>query len=418
VVLQTDGGLKTGRDAAIAAMLGAEEFGFATAPLVALGCMMMRKCHLNTCPVGVATQDPELRKKFMGKPEHVINYFFMVAEDMREIMARLGFRTVREMVGRVDMLERDDTVRHWKADGIDLTSILTPARKKNDETEVVCTRKQDHGLHLALDNELIDEAQPAIQDGNKVRIERPIVNTNRTVGAMLSHEIARKWGESMLPHDTIHIRLSGSAGQSFGAFLAKGVTLELEGDGNDYVGKGLSGGKIIVYPPAGSRFKPSDNIVVGNVVLYGAIEGQAFFRGRAAERFCVRNSGADAVVEGVGDHGCEYMTGGRAVILGPTGRNFAAGMSGGVAYVWDPEDVFLGNCNLAMVELERLESDEEIGELKRLIELHRQYTGSAVAEQVLSDWDNCVPQFVKVMPTEYKRALEEIHQAAEAGSES
>ncbi len=414
VVLQTDGGLKTGRDAVIAAMLGAEEFGFATAPLVALGCMMMRKCHLNTCPVGVATQDPELRKKFMGKPEHVINYFFMVAEDMREIMARLGFRTVREMVGRVDMLERDDTVRHWKADGIDLTPILTPARKKNPQTEVVCTRKQDHGLHLALDNELIREAQPAIQDGKKVQIERPIVNTNRTVGAMLSHEIAKKWGESMLPHDTIHIKFTGSAGQSFGAFLAKGVTLELEGDGNDYVGKGLSGGKVIVYPPAGCRFKPSDNILVGNVVLYGAIDGQAFFRGRAAERFCVRNSGADAVVEGVGDHGCEYMTGGRAVILGPTGRNFAAGMSGGIAYVWDPEDVFLGNCNLAMVELERLEREEEIGELKNLIELHHRYTGSAVAEQVLADWDNSVGQFVKVLPTEYKLVLEEIRQAAEA----
>jgi glutamate synthase (NADPH/NADH) large chain len=417
VVLQTDGGLKTGRDAVIAALLGAEEFGYATAPLVALGCMMMRKCHLNTCPVGVATQDPELRKKFTGKPEHVINYFFMVAEDMREIMAQLGFRTVREMVGRVDVLERDDTVRHWKADGIDLTPILAPARKKNEQTEVVCTRKQDHGLHLALDNELIREAQPAIQDGKKVQLERPIVNTNRTVGAMLSHEIAKRWGESMLPHGTIHIKFTGSAGQSFGAFLAKGVTLELEGDGNDYVGKGLSGGKIIVYPPAGSRFKPSDNILVGNVVLYGAIDGQAFFRGRAAERFCVRNSGADAVVEGVGDHGCEYMTGGRAVILGPTGRNFAAGMSGGIAYVWDPEDVFLGNCNLAMVELERLEAEEELGELKNLVELHHQYTGSAVAEQVLADWDNSAGQFVKVLPTEYKLVLEEMRQAAEVRSE-
>ena len=417
VVLQTDGGLRTGRDAAIAALLGAEEFGYSTAPLIALGCMMMRKCHLNTCPVGVATQDPELRKKFVGKPEHVINYFFMVAEEMREIMAKLGFRTVREMVGRSDMLEMDDAIRHWKSDGLDLTPILTPARKKNDQTEVVCTRKQDHGLHLALDNKLIEKAQPAIQDGQKVSIETKIVNTNRTVGAMLSHEIAKKWGESLLPHDTIHIKLNGSAGQSFGAFLAKGITMELEGDGNDYVGKGLSGGKLIVYPPAGSHFEPSENIIVGNVVLYGATEGQAFFRGVAAERFCVRNSGAHAVVEGVGDHGCEYMTGGRVVILGPTGRNFAAGMSGGVAYIWDPEDVFLGNCNLAMVELERLETEEEIAEVKSLIEQHQQYTGSTVAERVLGDWDNCVPQFVKVMPTDYKRVLQEMQQAAEAGSE-
>ena len=418
VVLQTDGGLKTGRDVAIAAFLGAEEFGFATAPLIALGCMMMRKCHLNTCPVGVATQDPELRKKFQGKPEHVINYFFMVAEELREIMAQLGFRTVKEMIGRVDVLEMDDAIRHWKSDGLDLTPILTPARKKNDQTEVVCTRKQDHGLHLALDNELIKEAQPAIEDGQKVRIEKEIVNTNRTVGTMLSHEIAKKWGEDMLPHDTIHIKLNGSAGQSFGAFLAKGVTLELEGDGNDYVGKGLSDGKIIVYPPKGSSFEPSENILIGNVVLYGATQGQAFFRGRAAERFCVRNSGAQTVVEGVGDHGCEYMTGGKVVILGPTGRNFAAGMSGGVAYIWDPEDVFLGNCNLAMVELERLESDEEIAEVKHLVELHGQYTGSTVAEKLLADWDACVPQFVKVMPTDYKRVLEEMRQAAEAGSES
>jgi glutamate synthase (NADPH) large chain len=418
VVLQTDGGLKTGRDAVIAAMLGAEEFGYSTAPLIALGCMMMRKCHLNTCPVGVATQDPELRKKFVGKPEHVVNYFFMVAEEMREIMAKLGFRTVREMVGRSDVLEMDDAIRHWKSDGLDLTPILTPARKKNDQTEVVCTRKQDHGLHLALDNELIKQAQPAIQDGQKVSIETPIINTNRAVGAMLSHEIAKKWGESLLPHDTIHIKFNGSAGQSFGAFLAKGVTMELEGDGNDYVGKGLSGGKIIVYPPEGSRFEPSENILVGNVVLYGATEGQAFFRGVAAERFCVRNSGAHTVVEGVGDHACEYMTGGRVVILGPTGRNFAAGMSGGIAYIWDPEDEFLGNCNLAMVELERLETDEEIGEVKSLIEQHQQTTGSTVAEQVLGDWDNSVPQFVKVMPTDYKRVLEEMRQAAEAGSES
>jgi glutamate synthase (NADPH/NADH) large chain len=407
VVLQTDGGLRTGRDVVIAALLGAEEFGFATAPLIALGCIMMRKCHLNTCPVGVATQDPELRKKFAGKPEHVINYFFMVAEDARQIMARLGFRTIGEMVGRVDLLEIDDSIRHWKSDGLDLAAILAPAQKKNIQSDVVCTRKQDHRLHLALDNELIRQAQPAIRDGKQVRLQSDIRNTDLAVGAMLSHEIVKRWGEPMLPDDTIRIRLAGTAGQSFGAFLAKGVTLELEGDANDYVGKGLSGGKIIVYPPRQSRFDASKNILVGNVVLYGATGGRAFFRGRAAERFCVRNSGAETVVEGVGDHGCEYMTGGRAVILGPTGRNFAAGMSGGIAYVWDPQAALMGNCNLAMVELERLETLEEIAELEALIQLHQRYTGSLVAGGILDDWDAAIHQFVKVMPTEYKRILAE-----------
>jgi len=408
VVLQTDGSMKTGRDVVIGALLGAEEFGFSTAPLIALGCIMMRKCHLNTCPVGVATQDPELREKFTGQPKHVINYLFMVAEETRQIMAELGFKTINEMIGRVDALKTNEALKHWKSDGLDLTPILTPAAKPHDDVEVYCTKKQDHGLEKALDNKLIELAQSAIQDGEKVRIDLPIVNTNRTVGTTLSHEIAKKWGVDLLPDDTIHIKLSGSAGQSFGAFLAKGVTLELEGDGNDYVGKGLSGGRVIVYPPKESGFTPEKNIIVGNVVLYGATSGEAFFRGRAAERFCVRNSGARAVIEGVGDHACEYMTGGRAVILGPTGRNFAAGMSGGVAYVWDPENVFLQNCNLEMVELEKVEAEEDIAELAEMITAHQQHTGSTIARDLLADWRNAVPQFVKVMPIDYKRVLEEL----------
>jgi len=413
VVLQTDGGFKTGRDVVIAALLGAEEYGFSTAPLIALGCIMMRKCHLNTCPVGVATQDPYLRKKFEGKPEHVIRYFFMVAEEAREMMARLGFRTVDEMIGRVDVLHRNPDVRHWKIDTLDLSAIITPAQKKNDCTEVRCTMKQDHGLELALDNKLIELARPAIERGEPVRIDLPIINTNRTVGSTLSHEIAKHHGETLLPDNTIHIRFTGSAGQSFGAFLARGVTLELEGDANDYVGKGLSGGRIVVYPPKESSFVPEENIIVGNVVLYGATGGKAFFRGRAAERFCVRNSGARTVIEGVGDHGCEYMTGGRVVILGPTGRNFAAGMSGGIAYIWDPEDQFLPNCNREMVELERIEQPEEADEVRELIEQHREYTGSTVAEQILAGWPRTVAQFVKVMPRDYKRVLMEMQQAAE-----
>jgi glutamate synthase (NADPH/NADH) large chain len=413
VVLQTDGGLKTGRDVVIAALLGAEEFGFATAPLIALGCMMMRKCHLNTCPVGVATQDPELRKRFQGKPEHVINYLFLVAEDARQMMAELGFRTINEMIGRVDVLEPNAAINHWKTDGLDLTPILSPARKNHENVKVYCTEKQDHKLELALDKELIDLAQPAIQHGRQVRIEKPIVNTNRTVGTLLSHEIAKRWGEALLPEGTVHVKFTGSAGQSFGAFLARGVTLELEGDANDYVGKGLSGGKLIVYPPKASTFQPEENILVGNVVLYGATGGQAFFRGRAAERFCVRNSGACAVIEGVGDHGCEYMTGGRVVILGPTGRNFAAGMSGGIAYVWDPDDALLQNCNLGMVDLERLKAEEDVAEVLELVELHQRYTGSTVARRVLANWETVVSQFVRVMPIDYKRVLEEMKQAVE-----
>jgi glutamate synthase (NADPH/NADH) large chain len=408
VVLQTDGGLKTGRDVVIAAILGAEEFGFATAPLIALGCIMMRKCHLNTCPVGIATQDPVLRKKFAGQPEHVTNYLFMVAEDARHIMAELGFRTIDDMVGRVDCLETNAAIQHWKADGLDLTELLSPIQKPHPNVGTYKMREQDHGLDLSLDRtKLLDLARPALEDGTPVRAELDIINTNRTVGTILSHEIAKRWGEECLPDGTIHFKLTGSAGQSFGAFLARGVTLELAGDANDYVGKGLSGGRLIIYPPPASSFVPEENIIIGNVALYGATGGEAFFRGRAAERFAVRNSGARTVIEGVGDHGCEYMTGGRVVILGPTGRNFAAGMSGGIAYVWDPNDTFLMNCNMGMVELEKVEADEDSAELRELIEKHRDLTGSTVANHVLANWDDVVQQFVKVMPTDYKRVLQE-----------
>jgi glutamate synthase (NADPH/NADH) large chain len=371
-----------------------------------MGCIMMRKCHLNTCPVGIATQDPDLRKKFKGKPEHVVNYLFMVAEEAREIMAALGFRTYREMIGRVDMLDTADAIVHWKAQGIDLTPILTPAKKKNAVTDVYCTKQQDHGLDKALDNRLIEMAQPAITKGEPVSGELKIKNTNRTVGTMLSHEIAKAWGEELLPDETIRFKFFGSAGQSFGAWLAKGVTLELEGDANDYVGKGLSGGKIIVYPSKKATFVPAENMIIGNVVLYGAVKGKAFFRGRAAERFCVRNSGAWAVIEGVGDHACEYMTGGKAVILGDTGRNFAAGMSGGVAYVLDEQGDFDTKCNMEMVALETLEHEEEIEVLKGLIQEHLDYTGSLVAKRVLENWERSLEQFVKVMPVDYKRVLQ------------
>jgi glutamate synthase (NADPH/NADH) large chain len=408
VVLQTDGGLKTGRDVVIAAILGAEEFGFATAPLVTLGCIMMRKCHLNTCPVGVATQDPVLRKRFAGKPEHVVNYLFMVAEDARQIMADLGFRTIEEMVGRVDCLDTNAAIQHWKADSLDLTKLLTPIKKPHDNVGTYCTRGQDHGLELSLDRTtLLDLARPALENGTPVRAELKIVNTNRTVGTILSHEIAKRWGEKCLPDGTIHFKLTGSAGQSFGAFLAGGVTLELVGDANDYVGKGLSGGRLIIYPAAESSFIAEDNIIIGNVALYGATSGEAFFRGRAAERFAVRNSGAHAVIEGIGDHGCEYMTGGRVVILGPTGRNFAAGMSGGIAYVWDPHDAFLLNCNMGMVELDKVATEADMAELRDLIVKHHTLTLSTVAADVLARWHEVLPQFVKVMPTDYKRVLEE-----------
>ena len=406
VVLQTDGQLKTGRDVAIAALLGAEEFGFATAPLITLGCIMMRKCHLNTCPVGIATQDKALRKKFSGQPEHVTNYLFMVAKELRQIMAQLGFKTLNDMVGRVDALQVEQAVDHWKARGLDLSLLLTPARQTADCLGVYRIHDQNHGLDKALDNKLIELAEPALKRGEKVRFEMPIVNTNRVVGGMLSNRIIERVGPQMLPDDTIHFKFTGSAGQSFGAWLAKGVTLEVEGDANDYIGKGLSGGRIIVYPPKTSQFLAEENIIAGNVALYGATSGQAFFRGVMAERFCVRNSGASAVVEGVGDHGCEYMTGGRAVILGPTGRNFAAGMSGGIAYVWDPLASFNRRCNRETVDLDRMESEQDNHELCTLIEQHAQYTGSVVARALLDNWVISSTQFVKVMPKDYKRVLE------------
>jgi glutamate synthase domain-containing protein 3 len=404
--VQTDGKLQTGRDVVIAGLLGAEEFGFSTAPLVTLGCIMLRKCHLNTCSVGIATQDPELRKKFAGKPEHVINYFFFVAEQVRQYMAELGFKKFDDVVGRVDMLDMQPAVNHWKARGIDLSTVLynppLPGRVARH-----CVQAQDHGLDQALDHELIKLSKPAIENREPVALHLPIRNVHRTVGAMLSGEIARRYGSEGLPDDTIRIHFEGSAGQSFGAFLAKGITIELEGDANDYVGKGLSGGRLAIYPPAGALFKPENNIIIGNVALYGATSGQAFFRGRAAERFAVRNSGAHAVIEGVGDHGCEYMTGGRVVVLGPTGRNFAAGMSGGIAYVWDAAGDFISRCNLGIVELEQLTTADDRSELLNLIELHRQYTDSMVAEKILAQWPEITAQFVKVMPTDYKRVLAE-----------
>ena len=416
VVLQTDGQLKTGRDVAIACLLGAEEFGFSTAPLIALGCIMMRKCHLNTCPVGIATQDPALRAKFEGLPEHVINYFFMVAKEMRQLMAELGFRTVNEMVGRVDALDAEAAVDHWKARGIDLTELLTPAQEPPDFLGAYAMHKQDHGLERSLDYRLIELAEPALARGEEVYRELPISNANRVVGGILSNAIIKRCGPEMLPDGAIHFKFRGHAGQSFGCWLARGVTLEVEGDANDYVGKGLSGGRLIIYPDRESRFTPEQNILIGNVVLYGATAGECFFRGVAAERFCVRNSGARAVVEGVGDHGCEYMTGGRVVILGRTGRNFAAGMSGGVAYVWNPQGDFADLCNPEMVELEPLEAEPDRAEVRELIERHLRFTGSTVAQAVLDDWRRSVGQFVKVMPVDYKRVLEQLKTAAAAAA--
>jgi len=366
----------------------------------------MRKCHLNTCPVGIATQDPVLRKKFSGKPEYVVNYLFMVAEEAREIMADLGISNINDLIGRTDLLESRDAIDHWKSDGLDLTPILEPTNSSNREDNY-CTVKQEHGLEKAIDNKLIELSQPAIHHGSTVTLEMPIVNTNRAVGTMLSHYVVKTWGERSLPINTINIKFNGSAGQSFGAFLARGITLELEGDSNDYVGKGLSGGRVIIYPPEESSFVAEDNILIGNVALYGATAGRAFFRGVAAERFCVRNSGAKAVVEGVGDHGCEYMTGGRAVILGPTGRNFAAGMSGGIAYVWDIDGKFKSKCNLNTVDLDPVEDENDLIELRELVEMHKQLTNSAQAEKVLDLWPDVLSEFVKVMPTDYKRVLAE-----------
>ena len=406
IVVQTDGQLKTGRDVAVACLLGAEEFGFATGPLITLGCIMLRKCHLNTCSVGVATQNPELRKRFAGQPEAVINYFFFLAEHLREIMAQMGFRTVNEMVGRMDMLEPSRAIDHWKARGLDLTPMLL-LPEVPDSVATYCCQAQDHGLELALDHTLIDLARPALEKAEPVEIELPIRNSNRVVASMLSGEVAKRYGEDGLPEDTIRINFKGSAGQSFGAFLAKGISLTLEGDSNDYFSKGISGGRIAVYPPEGSAFVPEENIIVGNVVLYGATGGRVFIRGIAGERFAVRNSGAHAVVEGVGDHGCEYMTGGRVVVLGPTGRNFAAGMSGGVAYVLDEDRVFRSRCNLDMVALEPVVGEEDRDLLRGLVQEHLDLTGSSNARRVLEAWDEMLPRFVKVYPHDYRRVLEE-----------
>ena len=423
IAVQVDGQMKTGRDVVIGAILGADEFGFATAPLVASGCIMMRKCHLNTCPVGVATQDPVLRKRFRGQPEHVINYFFFVAEEVRELMAALGVRTFNELIGRSDLLDTKKGIEHWKARGLDFSRIFYQP-KVGPEVARFNSEKQDHGLEKALDHRLIELALPAIEHRQKVAIDMPIRNINRTVGTMLSGEIAKRYGHDGLPDDTIHIRLAGSAGQSFGAFLAKGVTLDLIGETNDYCGKGLSGGRISVQPSPKFRGAPTDNIITGNVVLYGAICGEAYFRGVAGERFAVRNSGAYAVVEGVGDHGCEYMTGGTVAVLGHTGRNFAAGMSGGIAYVLDEDGQFAARCNTSMVELLPVYAEGEqegkvapeiwhLGQadeviLRRLIERHAHHTGSQRARAILDDWARCRAKFVKVFPNEYRRALSEL----------
>jgi glutamate synthase (NADPH/NADH) large chain len=434
ISVQVDGGFRTGRDVLVGALLGADEFGFATAPLIAAGCIMMRKCHLNTCPVGVATQDPVLRARFQGKPEHVINYFFYVAEEVREYMAALGFRTFVEMIGATGVLDKSEAIDHWKAHGLDFSRIFHKPKVPEDVATHNC-EAQDHHLDKVLDRDLIERSAAAIEEKKPVKIELPIRNTDRTTGAMLSGAIAKVYGHAGLPEDTIWVKFTGSAGQSFGAWLAHGVTLDLEGEGNDYVGKGLSGGRIIVRPPDNSGIVPEESIIVGNTVLYGAISGECYFRGIAGERFAVRNSGATAVVEGTGDHGCEYMTGGIVVVIGPTGRNFAAGMSGGIAYVLDEDGDFERRCNLSMVELEPIPSEERAMErishqsgdlethglvdladmtrfdeerLYRLIESHLHYTGSERARAILANWSDYLPKFVKVMPVEYRRALEEM----------
>ncbi len=415
IVVETDGQLKTGRDVAIAALLGAEEFGFATSPLVVLGCIMMRVCHLNTCPVGVATQNPELRKKFSGDPAHVVNFMRFIAEEVREIMAQIGFRTLNEMIGRADRLEPKKAVEHWKTKGLDFSKILYQP-KAGPEVGRYCQIPQDHGLDKALDNTtLLKLCEPALKEKKPVKASLPIKNTNRVVGTILGSEITRRYGPDALPDDTIHLHFTGSAGQSFGAFIPKGMTLELEGDANDYVGKGLSGGKIIVYPPKGSTFVPEDNILIGNVAFYGATSGEAYIRGMAGERFCVRNSGVNAVVEAVGDHGCEYMTGGRVVVLSSTGRNFAAGMSGGIAYVLDVAGTFPNLCNKQMVELEKLEKPEEILEIRGMIENHAKYTDSQRAKYILNLWDDMVPKFVKIIPKDYKRVLQSLEKIKSTG---
>jgi len=403
VVVQVDGQIKTGRDVVIAALMGAEEFGFATAPLVVSGCVMMRVCHLNTCPVGIATQDPALRAKFSGKPEFVINFFHFIAEEVREHMARLGFRTMDEMIGHVECLQVRQAVDHWKARGLDYSAILHAPRLAPG----VARRKmrdQDHRLGDALDNELIAACADALEHKRPVAFSRSIGNEHRAVGTMLGYEVTRRWGGSGLPDNTIVLRFTGSAGQSFGAFLPAGITLSLVGDANDYVGKGLSGGRIILAPPRHATFAAEDNVIAGNVSLYGATGGEALIRGIAGERFAVRNSGATAVVEGVGDHGCEYMTGGRVVVLGKTGRNFAAGMSGGIAYVLNPVHEFEPRCNPELVDLEPLDR-EDLAFVHALIARHVELTGSLLGARILGEWTSRSLQFTKVMPRDFKRAL-------------
>ncbi|HEX6030636.1 MAG TPA: glutamate synthase large subunit, partial [Tepidiformaceae bacterium] len=411
ITVQVDGQMKTGRDVLIGALLGAEEFGFATAPLVVMGCVMMRVCHLGTCPVGIATQNPELRKKFEGQAEHVVNFFRFIAEEVREYLAQMGYRSLEELIGRSDLIDVRRAVDHWKAQGLDFSAILYRA----EVDESVATRRvrpQDHGLDKALDNEILPLVMPALERKEHVCLRMPIRNVNRTVGTIVGSELTRRYGFSGLPDDTIEIHFAGSAGQSFGAFVPAGMTLRLEGDANDYIGKGLSGGKIIVYPPKDATFVPEENIVIGNVALYGATSGAAFFRGVAGERFCVRNSGAVAVVEGTGDHGCEYMTGGRVVIIGSTGRNFAAGMSGGIAFVWDPKGDFHTRCNTEMVDLEPLEEEEDREIVHGLLLRHLEYTESTVARAILDCWPAEAKRFVKVMPRDFKRVLAETKRAA------
>ncbi|WP_316976168.1 glutamate synthase large subunit [Shumkonia mesophila] len=425
IAVQVDGGLRSGRDVAIGALLGADQFGFATGALISQGCLMMRKCHLNTCPTGIATQDPNLRKRFIGKPEHVVNFLVFIAEEFREIMAMMGFRTVNEMIGRVDRLDTRKASDHWKAHGLDLGRLLHYPEAGPDVARYKC-EDQDHQLGGALDRLLIEKAMPALEKREPVIIETAVRNVNRTIGAMLSGEVAKRYGHKGLPEDTIVIKAKGTAGQSLGAWLAHGITIELEGDANDYVGKGLSGGRLVVRPPSDSRLKPEDNIIIGNTVLYGAISGECYFRGVAGERFCVRNSGAIAVVEGAGDHGCEYMTGGVAVVLGKTGRNFAAGMSGGVAYVFDEDGTFERRCNTEMVTLESIPEDEMLPDtisrehlfadmlgddaprLKWILKRHLNYTGSERAREILENWEDSLPKFVKVLPTDYREALQKI----------
>jgi len=413
IVVQVDGQLKTGRDVMIAALLGGEEFGFATAPLVVMGCVMMRVCHLDTCPVGVATQNKELRNKFTGKADHVVNFMMFVAEEVREILASLGLRSIEEAVGRVELLDTTQASNHWQASGLDLQSILHLPELADDAVRS-CTTTQDHGLEKALDVTIIEQAQPAILHGDAVEIDLPITNVNRTVGTMTGFEVTTRWGGNGLPEDTIKVALTGSAGNSLGAFMPKGITLNLTGDANDFVGKGLSGGKIVVQAPADAGYEPEDNVIAGNVCLYGATGGQAYFQGHVGERFCVRNSGAVAVAEGIGDHGCEYMTGGRAVVLGSAGRNFGAGMSGGTAFVYDSNETFPNRVNHDMVDVER-PTEDDFATIKADIEQHVAYTNSSRGKALLADWDSERTKFRKVIPRQYKRVLEALETAQRLG---